>query len=395
MPAVPASVLRWDYSVTYPTHRIIATDCRTHCGYPDTGEGFNGLIAPGLIGDQLPVDDAAPPITFVITGAPVLGYGVLEAGQEATARTLGPTIGNAEEWVYNIPAQQTLLAALAHLGRRGTTVKGMPGRQSRVVVLSGDVHFGYTARLQYWAERPYGHTTQSPVDMVLAQLVASAFKNERPQTDAWHRDGMNAFEGPSADRWSLGQAYISEGAGWINDGGADVQVGTRAQQIGPDVALRIAGTNQVRFSSPDSGTQIRELTKPTDFAFRAEWVFDPRFFTLDKPGETPVKDLEKLDVDLQMQGDDAATAQKIAALDAEIAARKARIAGASIVGRNQFGEVTLTYANGVPATITQAIWWRELRVADEAPNGGAISPLAPLTVTTVSLAFDTVARPFG
>ncbi len=395
-PPVPPAALRWDYVIDYPTHRIMSLDGRTHCGYADAGNALVGIIGPTVVADQIPVVDNPPPITFAISGAPVVGYGFLEAGQELTAKLLWPSLGNAEEWVYHLPAQQSLLARLAHAGAPGTTLAGLPGRRTRIVMLSGDVHFGYTARLQYWGERPYGHATQSPVDMVVAQLVASAFKNERPQTDSWHRDGMSAFEGPSTDRWSVGPAYISQGLGWSNDSGADVQVGMRAQPFNhPAVPVRISGRNQVRYTSPDSDYAITSVTVPPDFAFRADWVVDPRFYTLDKPGEIPVEELEEIELDIELHDpNDANVAQSVEVLDGMIESRLARIAGASIVGRNQFGEITLTYRDGEPVAVTHGIYWRELRVSEEAATG-QISPVLPLTVATVSLEFDEVARPFG
>jgi hypothetical protein len=395
VPPVPGSALRWDFVLDFPSHRIISLDGRTHCGYPDDGQGFNAIIAPSAMPDQIPIEENPPPITFVVSGAPIVGYGFLEAGQEITAKLLWPTLGNAEEWVFNLPAQQSLLACLAHTGASGTTQAGLPGRRSRVVMLSGDVHYGYTARLQYWAERPYGHSSASPVDMVLVQLTCSAFKNERPATDSFHRDGLSAFEGPSIDRFSPGPRFVAEGLGWSNDGGADVQVGMRAQPFGaPDVPLRISGRDQVLYSSPNSEYAITEVTVPPDFAFRADWVMDPRFFTLDKPGETPVEDLQELKLTIEMQDpDDENVARALAFLDSMIDDRLARIAGASIVGRNQLGEITITWRDGEPVAVTHGIYWRELRVAEEAVTG-VVSPLLPHTVTTVSLAFDEVERPF-
>ena len=390
-PPQPATQLRWDWVITFPTHRLISLDGRTRCAFPDAAEGLVGIVAPAAIADQLPVIDNPPPISFVISPAPLVGYGLMELGQLAKAALQDPARANAEEWVFHLPAQQSLLARLAHIGRRGTTLKGLQGRRTRVVLLSGDVHFGYTARLQYWGERPYGHATASPVDMVIAQVVASAFKNESSDSGPLHVDGTAGHDGPSADRFQPGPDYIAEGLGWSNDTGADVQVGSRTQPFGPAVPVRISGRNQVRFSSPGSNQAITAVTVPPDFVFRANWEPDPRFFTLDKPGEKPVDELEELRVDFDFADPDGAAVKQ---LDDEIAARKARIAGAAIVGRNQLGEITVKYRNGEPDTVSHIIYWRELRVADEAASG-LISPLIPLTYTTVSLAFDAVPRPFG
>ena len=154
------------------------------------------------------------------------------------------------------------------------------------------------------------------------------------------------------------------------------------------------GRAKIVFSSPDTDLSIRDLTVSPDYAMRVNWEVDPRFHTLDMPGETPVGELEELRLDIEMDAaDHAAVADEIAELQQEIDRRFLRIAGASIIGRNQLGEITVQWANGEPVSLIHAVWWRDLRVADEAAIGDA-SPLVPWTVATVSLAFDAMERPF-
>ena len=52
-------------------------------------------------------------------------------------------------------------------------------RRSRTVLLSGDVHYAFAARLAYWATHPYLQSPRSTtVTAVIAQLTSSALHNE-------------------------------------------------------------------------------------------------------------------------------------------------------------------------------------------------------------------------
>ena len=77
-------------------------------------------------------------LTIAVTGVPVIG----PEGMELTlvpfqrfARVLGEV--DAESWAYEPATYEALLAALA--------------RYESVVMLSGDVHIGWSAALDYWS----------------------------------------------------------------------------------------------------------------------------------------------------------------------------------------------------------------------------------------------------
>ena len=375
----------------FPTHQIISLDSRTQCGYPDDTTGYLAIIDPDALADQIPIIADPPPIAFVISGAPVIGFGFLEALQYVVSEVMYAELANAEEWVFNPHAHQSVLARLAKIGSRTTTTAGVAGVQSRVVMLSGDVHFGYSARLRYWADRPYGNPAPESADMVLAQLVGSSLRNERPQTDSWHREGFAAMQPASIERPSFSPTYPTICLGWANDGGQRRQVATRRQPSGPDLPVYISGTNQLAYSSTGAKTEIVATSVRPDFEILGEWAFDPRYFTLDRADEPPVEELEAIMFDFEREGDDFAS--EVETLNEEIESRMARIAGASIVGRNQIGEVTLSVVGGVPTAVHHGIYWRPDRVDKEQPTG-VVSELAVLTMMTVSLEFETTARPF-
>ncbi|HEY9463910.1 MAG TPA: DUF6603 domain-containing protein [Vicinamibacterales bacterium] len=157
-------LVEYSFQVEGPCHRALAIDGRTKRRFPfrtsQAGgidyEGATGLIndalptglpgeeATGLFGDS-PMAAALPPrpagdtkLTVVITGVPIVGPEGMELALvpfQRFARLLGDV--DAESWGYEPSTFEAMLAAMA--------------RYESVVVLSGDVHIGWSAVLDHWS----------------------------------------------------------------------------------------------------------------------------------------------------------------------------------------------------------------------------------------------------
>ncbi len=136
--------------------RIVLLDERTVREYPrDDSRGAR--ISRAGLAVQLPPPASAVPLTIVVAAAPVLGTVLVENVIQPLFELVVP--GGAryvdfESWSAVRANHQDLLARLA--------------ARDPVVVLSGDVHYGFTTRL---ARTEGGATTR------VAQLTASAAKN--------------------------------------------------------------------------------------------------------------------------------------------------------------------------------------------------------------------------
>jgi hypothetical protein len=66
---------------------------------------------------------------------------------------------------------------------------GQLARRPRVLVLSGDVHYAFTITAGLWAGQPYGESMPlpTPARSALAQLTASALKNETNSFSLWNQ----------------------------------------------------------------------------------------------------------------------------------------------------------------------------------------------------------------
>lgn len=174
----------WNYTVPTPKAQVIVLDTRTRRKF--TGQGY---LPADLLGQNREAQLPAGPVkdgrevTFVISAAPVFGPDIVEqlawplAQSAIDAVHLGKGLdaggfqqGNvgsekydAEGWSSNDQAREDFLARLA--------------TYPAVVVLGGDVHFGYTATLDYYAAAK----DKTKVSRIV-QLTSSPFRNvSKPQ----------------------------------------------------------------------------------------------------------------------------------------------------------------------------------------------------------------------
>jgi hypothetical protein len=135
---------------------IVLLDERTVREYP-TAKGRGARISRAALGVQLPPPAGPAPFTIVVAAAPILGSELVEHVIQPLFDVLKPDgarFTDFESWSAVRANHQDLLARLA--------------AHHPVVVLSGDVHYGFTTRLT---------RTEGNVTTKVAQLTASAAKN--------------------------------------------------------------------------------------------------------------------------------------------------------------------------------------------------------------------------
>jgi hypothetical protein len=136
----PARALRWDWSYASPIHVVVALDCRTGRVYDDA-RAAPGLMSADAIERALAAVPGNERPTIVISGTPILGVGLLAWGQKILAATIkSEDVMDVEAWEFNQVAFDAVIEAMA--------------KRQRVVVLSGDVHYGFGASF-VGRESPY------------------------------------------------------------------------------------------------------------------------------------------------------------------------------------------------------------------------------------------------
>lgn len=262
----PKKPIRWHYWV--PTGPILTfvLDTRNRRGYerllsppallseaafkdqipkPTDALKPSGASPPGPPNPNAPPPTAAvqaPEAVLVVSAAPVLGLAALEELVQplywgADEGRPGP---DYEAWAFNPPALEQLLARLAAF--------------KRVVLLSGDVHFGSSVAMDYWKKAGPPATGYDTARII--QLVSSACKN---QTDM------------------LPEAFFVSGR--INQLEAHALIPARrlGWQETPDVQGAITSRNKIRLRrtpallSPGPAWDEASVVQPPDWA----WQFAP------------------------------------------------------------------------------------------------------------------------
>lgn len=157
----------WHWGIDEETYdyRILALDTRTRRDYRGFSE--TGLLTSEAMTAQLPTP---PPgdtrLTYVLSPAPVFGHPLMEEIIQPLAREYGQAAYvDAEAWSLNRASLVNLMYQLA--------------LYRCVVLLSGDVHYGFTNKTEFVA---WDALSSSPRTAVIAQLCASALHNQEALT---------------------------------------------------------------------------------------------------------------------------------------------------------------------------------------------------------------------
>ena len=169
----PPGMLDWHYSVRGANFEVLVLDTRTWRSFNQGRERAAEMLSAAGFDAQLPLGGAdSPPgadgVTIVVAPGPILDIDIAELGKETIARLI-PLDSvrhhfDVENWRHSRHAYETFFARAFQ-------------RRPRIVVLSGDVHYGFSIRMGYWANHPYGEKDPKVVRGVAAQLCSSALRN--------------------------------------------------------------------------------------------------------------------------------------------------------------------------------------------------------------------------
>jgi hypothetical protein len=207
--------LRWDYAIRAPNLEILMLDTRTSREYTEDKAAPPALLGPTSLVEQIPLDDLDPnKLCLVVATTNVVTVPLFETTEifgnkficawwyiviylitglfrfAVRHRLGGFSLFNpdlSDSWQAQHKATEALFS---RLGRRAA-LDAQGTRTNRVLLLSGDVHMSWAARMQYWADRPFdAPDTAEPVETIFGLLTSSAFKKEEPLLgNLFHRWG--------------------------------------------------------------------------------------------------------------------------------------------------------------------------------------------------------------
>lgn len=154
----------WHYHIDFINFRLIVLDTRTQRGY-HRPEAPPALIHTSQISNQV-ITGTDKDLAIVVSPAPVFGNIAIEDIQVLTTLFYyrNPYEKDYEAWVFDQASFQELLQRISSF--------------SSSILLSGDVHYGFSASIQYWNNRSGSNTASG-----IAQLCSSSLKNSDTNTE--------------------------------------------------------------------------------------------------------------------------------------------------------------------------------------------------------------------
>lgn len=363
----PADALRWSYRIAPldAGYEILFLDCRTERDYPPTARGDllpAGLLSAAATEEQIvdvPTDSRK--VTLVVSQNPVLGIPWIEEKQLGFT---GTEIWeyDVEAWGVNKTAYQRMLAALAQ-------------RRARVVVLAGDVHYSFAARMTMRTTRPFGAPAALPASLetVIGQLNSSSLRNEgdtRMLLGLLRGGSLRLHDGGYNQPFVGNIGPIVRREGWNDRSSARLNIAL----VGPGRFVDVPqppswdATPVVANPRAYPGVGWTRVTAP-DWAYRINYLHGRK-----PPSTTTV--LPRLET---MPADARAATQTTRAMHLAYGQQLRDDAGRDIVGRNNVGELRFGLdAAGVAVWAEQRTWWRFEETAT----------MVPITIFTVQLTPD-------
>jgi hypothetical protein len=386
--------IQWHYKLQAPNYEVIFLDTRTRRGFPGKEFDFPALLSESACQQQIPDSQEPIPITFIISPGPVVGLPFLE-GIQKSAKTVAEKLGTAawgfdpEAWGLEPIAFEQFLARLASRN---------PTQKSRVVILSGDVHYSFAARLQYSATQPFSEvdnnqtnqTNQTNQQLVIVQFTSSSFKNEKREAGgsySLHIKGFIPFK-------IVDHHPKAEILGWANSTGKELNVGnyyTYSEELMQCLPWQVKEQPAiVNLVEERTWFRFLEVLKKPEWWYRIDFL----------PAKLEKMNLSNSSRNFQISHslDDENSKYIIAplpkkdrrqALETYLVKAKNHHEykglwghGKEIVGVNNFGEITFEFDDKKQIAV-QTLWWRLESYEDDK----LLEPF-PLTRHEISLSFD-------
>ena len=189
-PRDPQSLI-WNFQLSFEEFEIIVLDTRTMREYPEHSPfGFCGLINKAGFDIQLPEENSIEDKkVFVVSPSPLIETPIMELIKNlnpSLSPSTGKTFWDTEGWGLNDGVFQRVLSRLSRLKKPIDNT-----RNNNLIILSGDVHHGYTAILELWADRLFEEPSNNNITThtTFIQFTSSPIKNQDHITRVVHDFG--------------------------------------------------------------------------------------------------------------------------------------------------------------------------------------------------------------
>ncbi|HEX7312650.1 MAG TPA: hypothetical protein VF297_01945 [Pyrinomonadaceae bacterium] len=374
-PLLDPNVVKWHYTVAGPKHQVIVLDTRTFRSFPPGNKRARCYMMNELgFSEQIGKVPPAPPgceLTMVVVPTNLISPSLTEkaAGVLGSRWLCGIYYTDRyDPWGAQGRDFETLLARLA---ARAPSKEGR--RRVRYLLLGGDIHNSYAARLQYWGKKPFmSQTSEVEIEAIFGHFTSSPFKNQDSKTDLLQTFGYNLHNCalrvggfPEPELW----------AGWYTPPGRELVT------IG-DVTRNVAGSHSTykvpwTINQSPAMLSLRGIPSGGVCAIAPNWRYRVDFIT----GAKENRPDDESQYDEPTKG---LTAREALMLVTKITSRHRRYVGTGrgtdIVGVNNIAEVVFPDwddAKEETKAAVQRMWWH---LEGAAPK--------PYTGYTVRMQFD-------
>lgn len=390
--------LKWHYIVNGSGYEVLVLDTRTRRSFPGAEFDFPALLSQEACEEQILhfPQAAGAKVTMVISPGPVIGLPFLESIQKV-AKNISEKFGKAawgfdtEAWALEDAAFERLLSKLA--------LRGSSKEPTRAIILSGDVHYSFSARLQYCAQRPFeseeesdnldsssnsssdsnsgSNLNKSNTELLIVQFTSSSLKNEVKGAGGSHSLHIKGFVPLSL----ITDRPTSEVLGWENQPQEELHIGVCYNFVDDtlqNIPLKTKN-NPAKVDLVKKRGTFREIeiTKAPQWWYRVDFL-NAKLETEDLPnsyfsgGKSAIAPLPKQDRSQFL-------ADYLAMVRNSRDFTHSRGHGKEIVGVNNIAEITFETVAGKPVAV-QTLWWR----LESREKGKLLEPF-PLTRCEVSL----------
>ncbi|PSJ37671.1 alkaline phosphatase D family protein [Allosphingosinicella deserti] len=385
-----ANILRWHYDIQTPGFQCLVLDTRTMRGFPRGPDDPPDLLDRQGFERQIqnaPLPKVPADMTMVVATTNVVSEPLTEMIVELSGELRSVFSDTGDAWTGQSAATERLLVELANRNATGPE----PLRRAHFAIATGDIHYGFAVRGQYWAPRggyrPAGAKWPDgvPLEVVFAEFTASSFHNQASKTEMLHHFAFGA----GFDEQNLKRLMSASWLGWrMPPKPSEIEIKAENPSLiewlnpFPKLALAFTALRHRRISarakllsSRPALLQLDELPdgsvirRPPDWIYRLDFMKD----------ETPML-LEQ--VVQPATGADQARAEQAKSLAAAHRTYAEHGAGRIVVGRNNIGEIRFDWDEDDKAMV-QRLWWRLKRG----------EPARPLTKYRVPFGFQIPAFP--
>jgi len=385
--------IKWHYKIVFERSKfeVLVVDTRTWRRYPDIEEypgkdtGLPELLSLEAYKEQdilAPINSTSELVIFILP-APLIGVPSIESTQKTFGTLFDAYFKDSEAWAVQESSLYRFINQLAIKSRKS-------GQVGKYLILSGDVHYGFSSKLQYWGENPFDiptSTIESPTStddtkFVLAQLTSSALKNEtgyidgtifyvipNPGTKIVHWRGYNIFGDFISPSFLLG---------WNGPNGSEKQVAQARRETFPPssepIPIFISGDPGIidyfeeKQNSSDGSV---ELIIKEDWSYRIDYI---------------LADFEQKNEIIGPPTDRQSSLKKYVETASNYKDYQEEFGdGKEIVGVNNIGEIIFEWDESKKEVIHR-LWWR-------LESDGELKEPFPLSQYRISLVLNESDRP--